>query len=473
MEKYYIELDNSSKKYLQIYNNIKKLILENRIKEHDKLPPIRKLAQLIGVNNTTIVKSYELLENEGYVYKTVGSGTFVSVLKKEKVETEEVGENVIHFDSGNPSTDMFPIEDFKSALNMAISTEDKSIFEYDEGLGSEELREKIVEYLKFTNIDTSKENIQIISGAQQGIDIVCKGIINYSDVVYVEEPTYNGAIQVFKSRGAKIISIPMLEDGIDIGVLKLKLEKVKPKLIYTMPNFQNPTGISYSTYKKKKLIELAEEYDFYILEDDFISDFKFESKDNRPLKSYDDKNRVIYIKSFSKIFMPGLRIGIVDIPNELLKKILWAKYSSDISTPGLIQKSMYYYMENFNWNQYLKSIEKVYTQRYNMAKQLINEKLSHKLKIKRGDGGINFFIELPRGYSSEDFTRFMLSKGVAILPGSYFFDNQVDDRFFRINIAKSSIQDLEKGISIIGDNLDEFLNQYKGKLNVKNNKLFY
>ena len=105
------------------------------------------------------------------------------------------------------------------------------------------------------------------------------------DVVFVEEPTYNGALEVFKSRGAKIITIPMLDDGLDIGILKLKLEKIKPKLIYVMPNFQNPTGISYSTYKKKKLIELSEEYDFYILEDDFISDFSFDSEDNRPLKS--------------------------------------------------------------------------------------------------------------------------------------------------------------------------------------------
>ncbi len=109
----------------------------------------------------------------------------------------------------------------------------------------------MVEYLSDGNIKTTKENIQIISGAQQGIDIVCKGLISYSDVVFMEEPSYNGAIEVFKSRGAKIISIPMLDDGIDIGILKLKLEKIKPRLIYIMPNFQNPTGISYSTYKKE------------------------------------------------------------------------------------------------------------------------------------------------------------------------------------------------------------------------------
>ena len=237
MEKYKIELNKGSSKYLQIYNYIKKLIIDNDIKEHEKLPPIRKLADYIGVNNATIVKVYELLENEGYIYKIVGSGTFASNIKLKKKKTIEKKEGLIHFDSGNPSADMFPIDDYKKAINMALENDGPSIFNYDEGKGSIELRDKICEYLKDRKINTNIENIQIISGAQQGIDIVCKGLINYSDVVFVEEPTYNGALEVFKSRGAKVISIPMLDDGIDIGILKLKLEKIKPKLIYVMPNF--------------------------------------------------------------------------------------------------------------------------------------------------------------------------------------------------------------------------------------------
>lgn len=472
MERYNIKFNDNTKKYLQIYNHIKDMILKKELKDHEKLQPIRKLSEFIGVNNTTVVKAYELLENEGYIYKVIGSGTFVSSRNKnEDIKIKKDG--IIHFDNGNPSTDIFPIQDFKNAINIALNKEDSSMFEYEDGLGFEKLRVKMVEYLKSSSIYTNKENIQIISGAQQGIDIVCKGLINYSDVVFIEEPTYNGAIQVFKSRGAKVVSIPMLDDGIDIGILKLKLEKIKPKLMYIMPNFQNPTGISYSTYKKKKLIELAQEYDFYILEDDFISDFKFESKDNRPLRSYDDKNRVIYIKSFSKIFMPGLRMGIVEIPNELLEVVLRAKHSSDISTPGLIQKSMYYYLENFSLEKYLKSVEEVYTKKYLFAKELISNKLCNKLKMKALDGGMNFFLELPRGYSSHEFARYMLNKGVAVLPGTYFFDNLIDDRFFRINIANPSIQEIEKGISIISDNIDDFLEKYKYKLNDKSNILFY
>jgi len=356
---------------------------------------------------------------------------------------------------------MFPMDSFKYAVNMALERDGNSIFDYEEGLGSVDLRENLVEYLNTLKIDTNVDNIQIISGAQQGIDIVCKGIINHSDVVFVEEPSYAGAIDVFKSRGAKIVSIPMLDDGIDIGILKMKLEKFKPKFIYTMPNFQNPTGISYSTYKKKKLIELAKEHDFSIIEDDFISDFKFYSDDNRPLRSYDDAGRVIYIKSFSKILMPGLRIGLVEVPEKLMKKILIAKHSSDISTPGLIQKSMYYFMRNFEWDEYLKNMEKVYMDKYCLAKNLIEDKLSKKFRVRKSCGGINFFLELPVDYNSQTFTQFLARKGVYITSGTYFFDKIVEDRFFRINIAKPSTVEIKEGISIISDSMEEFLNKYK------------
>ena len=474
MEKYYLNIDDiQGRKYIRIYTHIKNLIIEGEIKEHEKLPPIRKLSEYIGVNNTTIVKVYELLEKEGYVYKIVGSGTFASEIKKYRAKDEKKNKNIIQFDNGNPSNEMFPVEDFKKAVNLALSKNEGAIFEYDEGLGNEGLRDRISKYLIKNGINAAKDDLQIISGAQQGIDIVCKGIINYSDIVFVEEPTYNGAIEVFKSRGAKIISIPMLDDGIDIGILKLKLEKIKPKLMYVMPNFQNPTGISYSSYKKKKLLELAEEYDFYILEDDFISDFKFDSEDNRPLKSYDENNRVIYIKSFSKIFMPGLRIGVIDIPPELMKNILWAKYSSDISTPGLIQSSLLCYMEEFDWDKHIEKMDKIYDEKYRVTKECIKKFFKGRIRVRNCSGGINFFCELPRGCKSREFTDFIYKKGVSVLPGTYFYDNVIDDRFFRINVARESVENIEKGIEIIGRSVEEFLKNNGENEAIMDNRLFY
>ncbi len=472
LEKYNVFFDGKGAKYIQIYNLIKKLIFEKKILPNEKLPSIRKLSSFLGVNSITIVKAYELLESEGYIYKKSGSGSFVREQKnnygKIKIENHS---NVYRLDTGNPSSDMFPIKDFKDAINIALDEDSEDIFDYDGGNGVPNLKKAMVNYLSELGIKSSSDNLLIISGAQQGIDIVCKTLVDYSDVVFIEEPTYYGALGVLKSRNAKLVSIPMLNDGIDIGILKLKLERIRPKMLYVMPNFQNPTGISYSETKKKKLIELAEEYDFYILEDDFISDFKFQSNNNQTLKSYDIYDRVIYIKSFSKILMPGLRVGVLYIPPELVNRALLSKYSSDISTSTLIQKSLFYYMDRFEWKEHMKIVGDIYTEKFIFTKKYLKEKLDGKLKLIETAGGINFFLELRRGFFSSDFVNFILDKGVAVQPGSIYYDNDIDDRFFRINIARENIDRIKEAIDIISDNIDTFYEKFSEIHSLNNDKL--
>ena len=474
MDKYKINLGKDEPKYLQIYKHIKKMITGGELKKHEKLPPIRKLAQHISVNSSTIVRAYELLESEGYLYKVVGSGSYVSELGQvQEGIIMEKKEGVISFGTGNPSSDIFPVEDFKKAIDMALKREGANLFNYSEGLGYLNLRNELCKYLKDTGIESNVDRIQIISGAQQGIDTICKSIISYGDVIFVEEPTYNGALEAFKNKGARIIGIPMLQDGIDIGILKLKLERIRPKLIYVMPNFQNPTGISYSAKKKKQLLEIANQNDFYIIEDDFISDFKFDSDDNRTLRSFDKYDRVIYIKSFSKILMPGLRIGFMEVPPSLMKRVIWAKYSSDISTSSLIQRSLYYYMKYFNWSLNLGIIEKAYKDRYRAAKESIIEKFSGRLEFFIPEGGINFFIGLPKGYSAADFRDYMLQYDVIVMPGGYFYENPIEDRFFRINIASTDVEQIRRGIAVIAENLDDFLQKYRNHIDFRDNKMFF
>lgn len=463
MKKYAIKFDIYSPKYIHVYNKIKKMIDENTLEKNEKLPSIRELSKFLGVNSSTIVKAYELLKDNGYVYKKGGSGTFVfgkkyhDETKVDRVDTD----NLYRLDTGNPSSDIFPIEEFKQAINMALENDYDNIFDYDENFGVDELKETLVKYLKSLNIESEADNLLIVSGAQQGIDIVCKALIDYLDIVFLETPTYNGALNVLKTRNAKLINIPMLEDGIDLGILKMKLEKSRPKLLYVMPNFQNPTGISYSEYKKKKIIELAEEFDFYILEDDFISDFKFISENNRTLKSYDIYDRVIYIKSFSKILMPGLRVGVVCMPKSLLRRALESKYSSDISTSTLIQKSLYYYMEHFEWKKHLDIIENIYTDRFIQSKEYIENKLSGNFSIIKSTGGINFYLKLNDGYRSSDYFEFLLSNGVSIQPGTLYSVNP-DDESIRINIAKENIIRIKEAIDIMSNTIDEFYKNYTG-----------
>lgn len=460
---YKFEFDKNGKKYIQVYNVIKNLILEGSLVRDEKLPPIRKLADLLGINSVTVVKAYELLENEGYLIKRPGSGCYVSKMKSTGSVPEKNG--LYRLDTGNPSADIFPIDDFKKAVNMALDDDLASLFNYDDGNGIYELKQVMVYYLAKHRIETSIDNIIITSGGQQGIDIISKSLLSYSDLVFIEEPTYSGAIEVLKMRNTKLVSIPILEDGIDIGLLKMKLEKIRPKLLYVMPNFHNPTGISYSEYKKKKLIELAEEYNFYILEDDFISDFKFMSENNRTLKSYDSHNRVIYIKSFSKILMPGLRMGIMVVPTELVERTILSKHSSDISTSPLIQKSLYYYMSKFDWDKHTLDMEKIYTDKFLETYKYIDKKLGGRLTIIKNKGGINFFLGLNRGFSSRNFVNFMYNKKVALQPGYIYYDLDIEDRFFRINISRESVDRIKEAVDIISDSLDEFytLSRIEGK----------
>ena len=431
LEIYKFDFDENNKKYIQVYNKIKSLILEGRLVGDEKLPPIRKLSDLLGVNSVTIVKAYDLLENEGYLIKRQGSGSYVSKIKKTRSISAK--SDLYRLDTGNPSSDIFPINDFKKAVNMALDDDLASLFNYDDGNGIYELKEVMVEYLAKQKIEASPDNIIITSGGQQGIDIISKGLLGYTDVVFIEEPTYSGAIDLFKMRNTRLISIPLLEDGIDIGLLKMKLEKIRPRLI-----------------------DLAEEYNFYILEDDFISDFKFISENHRTLKSYDKYNRVIYIKSFSKILMPGLRMGLMVVPTELVERTVVSKHNSDISTSPLIQKSLYYYMSKFNWDKHSSDMEKIYTDKFLETYKYINKKLGGRLTIVKNKGGINFFLGLNRGFSSRNFVNFMYNKKVALQPGYIYYDLDIEDRFFRINISMETMYRIKEAIDIISDSLDEF-----------------
>lgn len=230
-----LDKNNTRHLYIQLFDEIKNLIEANNIKPHSKLPAIRNLANKLNVNSSTIVNAYNKLELEGYIYKKLGSGTFVQDICNKKVnklildeETSIIvdninldvdandNRNIINFASTAPMPDLFPIDDFKVVLNEVLDRDKGRAFTYLESQGYLDLRKAICNYLLDFNIKTSESNVHIISGAQQGIDILSKALIEYGNVVFTENPTYTGAIAVFKSRSARIVEIPINKDGIDL-----------------------------------------------------------------------------------------------------------------------------------------------------------------------------------------------------------------------------------------------------------------
>ncbi|EOU1941831.1 PLP-dependent aminotransferase family protein, partial [Clostridium perfringens] len=281
MNKFSVVFKEGLCKYLIIYDNIKGLIENGKISEGEKLPTIRELADFLEVNKVTVINAYKKLVQEGYAYQAQGSGTYAKnkdVGKSFKHDYNDLFrkiasgdlKNWIDFTGETTSANFFQVEKLKKVLDNVLVRDGVEALMYSDPLGYLELRRSINE--EFWNGKNNLDNILIISGAQQGIDIVGKSLVNINDNIVIERPTYGGALLVFKLRRANILEIPMEKDGPNIEKFENLLKRNKIKCFYTMSYFQNPTGISCSLEKKKKIIELAHKYDFYILEDDYLSE---------------------------------------------------------------------------------------------------------------------------------------------------------------------------------------------------------
>ncbi|WP_234945927.1 MocR-like pyridoxine biosynthesis transcription factor PdxR [Caldanaerobius fijiensis] len=462
----YLDKNSPQPLYMQLADQIKRLIEENKIQRGFKLPPVRRLAELLDVNNTTVANAYRFLESHGYVRTKIGSGTYVADLAKkdddimDQIKLLDRGQLVmapgtINFASATPSPELFPVEDFKTIINEVLDRDGGIAFSYQESKGFRPLRESISEFLLLYGIKAKPEDIQVISGGQQGIDILSKAMLNYGDYVFVESPTYNGAIAAFKSRGANIVGIPLRKNGIDLEILEANLKNKRPAFIYVMPGFQNPTGYCYSDENKLRLLDIANKYDIYILEDDYLNDLAYSGEDIKPIKSYDDNGRVIYLKSFSKIFMPGLRLAFLALPEKINSEVIAAKHITDISTVGLTQRAFDLFLRKGLWKKNLEYIKKIYSNQMSyVCKKLESIK---GIQFEKPSGGLYIWIGLPEGYSSVKLYAMCLKRGVLIAPGNIFYPNYEEDNHFRLSFAALSYQEIDRGIDILSDAIGELM----------------
>lgn len=452
-------------KYVQIANHIKKLIDNKDISDGEKLPTIRELADILEVNNVTIVNAYKKLKSDGYAFQKVGSGTYAkrkeltSLFNREysrifKNMLPEELEKIIDF-TGETNTEVyFPINEFKSVINKVLDRDGANALIIKEPLGYEKLRETINK--SFWNNKLDLDNILIVSGAQQGIDIASKAIVNINDNVIVEKPTYGGALSVFKWRRANIFEIEIKEDGVDLDEFEEILKKNKISCFYTMSYFQNPTGISYSREKKLKLLELSKKYDFYIIEDDYLSELIYDNNIiHEPLKKLDKYERVIYIKSFSKIFLPGIRLGYMVTPASFNEIIQSSKINTDITTSSLMQRALELYISEGFWKEHIAYQCREYKKKYKLIKSLIEDELLDKVTYIDPKGGLYFYIKLKdKSITSKELFYKLKRRNVFITPGVIFYrDSKNGDYFFRIGFSQVSKDKIIKGIGLIKEEL--------------------
>lgn len=461
-----ISLDENSNipLYVQLYQIIYTAITTGQLAPGYKLPPIRKLAKKIGINPGTIVNAYRELAQNGYIFSREGSGSIVAerpiqfelppeefpaVFDYSNAELPPQYKNCINMRSITLNPEIVSTAEFKKAVQKILERDEAYTFCADSATGYHGLRESLSATLTDDGIKTTPESIQIISGSQQGIDIIARTILSHGDHVITESPTYPGALAAFRAVGARVVGIPLTKSGIDIVAFEKQLKLLRPKLIYVMPNLQNPTGITYDTSTRSRLIGLARYYDTYVLEDDYLSGLYYASVPPQPLKALDTNDHVIYLRSFSPVFMPGLRLAFIVAPQKLIHQLSKRKKLVDLSSSGLTQKVLDLYLREGIWPKHLANIRHAYEMRFAFTCKQAKQILSSQFKWQKPTGGLSLWLELPNNTSAHSLTEKAEANDLLITDGGEFFPNNNPDKFIRLSFANLTPAKIEAGLTIL------------------------
>lgn len=361
--------------------------------------------------------------------------------------------DVISFAGGLPAPEFFPIQELAQLTSKILHDDGYAALQYSPTEGFGLLREIIAkERMLNAEVVTDKNNILITSGSQQGIDFCAKLFLNDGDYIVCENPSYLGAINVFNVYHAKYLTVPMDEDGMIMEELEKVLQSEhKPKFIYTIPDFQNPTGITMSVERRKRLVELAVKYNIPVVEDNPYGDVIFEGKRNPAIKSFDTTGHVIFLGSFSKTFCPGLRIGWMCADQELLNKFIMLKQVSDLQCNTLTQREVAYYLNENDLDEHIAEIVSVYKKRRDIMLNAMNKYFPSTVKHTNPNGGLFTWVELDANIDAAKLLVAALEKKVAFVPGAPFFPNGGHKNFLRLNYSNMSEEKIEEGIKRLGE----------------------
>ena len=369
------------------------------------------------------------------------------------------GQNVIPFSAGNPAPETFPIEAIRTFTQSILEQDPVTALQYGITEGYAPLRDTLTIHLK-TNYytGTSSDELFIVSGAQQGIELACKVFCNEGDTIICESPSFIGSLNSFRASGARLVGVPMESDGIDIGKLEHALQtEQNVKLIYLIPSFQNPTGVTTSLEKRKAIYDLAKQYGVMILEDNPYGELRFSGEDVPTIKSMDEEGLVIYVGSFSKILSAGLRVGFVLAPNEVVQKMVVAKQGEDVHTAMLPQILAYKFMAEYQYAEHISSIREIYRRKSALMMNKLKEHMGDSITFTQPDGGLFLWCDLPAHIPMLDYAKSAAASGVAVVPGTAFLvDESEPCNAIRLNFSTPSDEQIVKGIEILGQVLKQY-----------------
>lgn len=358
---------------------------------------------------------------------------------------------VISLAGGSPAPELFPAEQLADLAQEILKKHPAAALQYGTTDGYKPFKEIAKARAEKVNSFGKNDKIIITTGAQQGIDMAAKVLINEGDKVVVEAPTFVGTLNSLRFYRADLIGVPVEEDGMDTEELERVLKNNDVKLIYTIPTFQNPSGITMSLEKRKKVLELAQKYDVLILEDNPYGDLRFSGEDVPTIKSMDTEDRVIYVGSFSKILSPGMRLGYVVANEEIIGKIEIAKQANDVHTPLITQMMATEFINRYDIEEYIEKGRQLYGRKCRFMLECMDRYFPKSVTYTRPEGGLFIWCTAPEGTDSNAVLAECLKEKVAFVAGNSFaVDSGKPSNFFRLNYSTMPEEKIEKGIKSLG-----------------------
>jgi DNA-binding transcriptional MocR family regulator len=466
--------------YMQIYLRIKEMINQGMLPYNTKLPSTRELAELLKVSRSSVLSAYELLEARGYIFTVKSKGTFVcykeinhadycniqwkrningyakaaeelDIMKQQQIYKK----GMISFKSIAPDETLFDIDELKRSFLNLVALEEGKIFNYGYARGYKPLIDLLTDYMAGKGVDTEGKSILITNGFTEAFDIILSSILEKGDTILCENPTHNTAIKQMKLHGLNILGVKMDKDGVHMEAFQEAAKDKTIKAAYLVPSYHNPTGTVMPYEKRKAIYETLTKQGIPIIEDGFTEELQHLGGHMAPIAAISGKgNSVIYIGSFSKILSPGMRIGWIFADTALIEVLESVKRSRNIHTSFLDQGILYQYMKSFGFEKYIKRVRNIYRERYERAREFSQKYIPNEYVT--GDGGLYLFVKL-KGINSRELLDSCSKRGVIFTPGDIFHTDGSGEDTLRIGFSRTSLEDIEKGIKIIGEEANKML----------------
>ena len=370
---------------------------------------------------------------------------------------------IISFGGGNPAKECFPKEDIEKITDELLRDKSDVLLQYGATEGYLPLRKAYIEkILPDLGLTAELENVLALTGSMQGLDLICKVVVNPGDVVLVEEPSFLGALQTFNIAQAKLVPVPLHTDGIHVDELEALVREYRPVMFYTIPTFQNPTSWVSGIEARKAIARLAAEYDMIVIEDDPYASLRFSGEKLPTIKSFDTSGNVILMSSFSKTISPGMRVALCCGNAELIRKMTIAKQSADTHSPNLNQAIIAEYLNRDLLPEHIVEISKVYAHSASAMIEAMEEYFPDWVEYEKPIGGLFIWCTLPEGWDASELFKKAVARKVAFVPGvSFFTTSGKGNNTFRLNFSAEPEERIRRGIRTLGDLLKETAEEMK------------